>query len=484
MMAACVLSPTVGAAEVATTKIRSVLCPLLRRRAAKKVETLMEEQKQWFPTLDLYNAVLELQDQLRGVDLGAGYDFWAKKAGNCSLVSKVLFVLHARKVILQRIGEPSAAGSAALPGEATLAGVEPNWLRFWEKDISKMSDDELDEALGDLQEERYYYRKSARRGELTDACRRENLRMELWGVAARHENTKRHLARRPRELAAAKICHAIFGFYLRRLRKQAVRFMGTRLSDSQLAAEEIHTTRVLLAGDSQQELIDAVYTLAARKIMKERDVPRATSAEGLVHLCVWTRDGLLRGPMWEEDAMWYLVNTNEVPLTLDLRADYRELRGTTDMSMAEATRFFFYYEWDQAHEWFYEEQARSVALALPVRVWREIRGTMRAAVCHPCALSLAVATRGLGLGLTLNLQNGTLNCATELPLARAQQLFFPREELQDEAAPAYWVEEKEHGHQPAEESADSSGCPGCREDQPNQLAHMEPGGCLYTEEDY
>jgi hypothetical protein len=24
-------------------------------------------------------------------------------------------------------------------------------------------------------------------------------------------------------------------------------------------------------------------------------------------------------------------------------------------------------------------------------------------------------------------------------------------------------------------------CQGCREDQPNQLAHMEPGGCLYEE---
>jgi hypothetical protein len=26
------------------------------------------------------------------------------------------------------------------------------------------------------------------------------------------------------------------------------------------------------------------------------------------------------------------------------------------------------------------------------------------------------------------------------------------------------------------------GCTGCVEGQPNQLAHMEPGGCLYTEE--
>ncbi|ARF09944.1 hypothetical protein Indivirus_6_10 [Indivirus ILV1] len=27
-----------------------------------------------------------------------------------------------------------------------------------------------------------------------------------------------------------------------------------------------------------------------------------------------------------------------------------------------------------------------------------------------------------------------------------------------------------------------SSCIGCREDQPNQLAHMEPGGCLYNDE--
>ena len=25
-------------------------------------------------------------------------------------------------------------------------------------------------------------------------------------------------------------------------------------------------------------------------------------------------------------------------------------------------------------------------------------------------------------------------------------------------------------------------CSGCRDNQPNQLAHMDPGGCLYTEE--
>jgi hypothetical protein len=27
-----------------------------------------------------------------------------------------------------------------------------------------------------------------------------------------------------------------------------------------------------------------------------------------------------------------------------------------------------------------------------------------------------------------------------------------------------------------------STCVGCRESQPNQLAHMEPGGCLHVEE--
>lgn len=58
--------------------------------------------------------------------------------------------------------------------------------------VKMMTDYDLDSALDDLQEERYYYRKSLRRGEVTDADRKSNLRMELWGMAARHENSKRY----------------------------------------------------------------------------------------------------------------------------------------------------------------------------------------------------------------------------------------------------------------------------------------------------
>lgn len=477
-MAACAASPLERMAPVANTKIRGVLCPLLRRRAAKKVEALLEEQKGWFPTLDLYNAVLELQDELRGKPVPAGYDltFWAKKAGNCSALSKALFVAEARKIILARIG------GGPMPGEADCAGVEKDWLRFYERSISEMTEKEMDDAFDSFQDERYYFRKSCRRGEMDDAGRRENLRMELWGVAARHENTMRIYQRQRRESAAKRICHAIYGRYLRNLRKQAVRFMGTRLSDSQLAAEEIHTTSVLLAGESPYALVDAVYTLAARKIMKERDLPRATSTEGLVYLCIQAPNGVLEGPMWEHDAMWYATQTNEATLTLDLRKGHRELRGTTGLCYEEAKRFFFYYFWDQAHEWFYEEQARTVDLVAPVSVWRDIRGTMHGILGRDVALRLAVETRGRGLGICVNLCSGQMSCAAELPLAEAQQLFFPRkQELGDEETPAYWVEEQK-GAAPQE---DPAGCWGCREDQPNQLAHMEPGGCLYQDyEDY
>jgi hypothetical protein len=413
--------------------LRGILPSLLRRRAAKKVEALLEKQKQWFPTLDLYNAVLELQDEIRGVR--TGYDFWAKKAGDCSTVSKALFVLEARKVILQRIG------GGPMPGEADRADVEKGWLRFYERTISKMSDKEFSDAFEEFQDERYYYRKACRRGEADDADRRENLRMELWGVAARHEGSKRHA----REFAARRICHAIYGFYLRNLRKQAKQLMGTRLSDRQLAAEEIHTSRVLLAGNSPNELVDALFTLAARRILKERDVPRATSTEGLVYLRIQTRNGVLEGPMWEEDAMWYATQTSAVPLTLDLRPGHRELRGTTDMCYNEARSFFLYYEWDQAHGWYYAEMARIAEFSAPVTVWRSIRGTMRGVLRDlDAALRLAVETRGrgLGLGLVLGARSNKMSCASELPLEEAQRLFFPRNyESSEEIVSDYWVEE-------------------------------------------
>jgi hypothetical protein len=327
-----------------------------------------------------------------------------------------------------------------------VAGVERNWLRFWERSIAEMTEEEeMDEAFDSFQDERYYFRKSCRRGEMDDAGRRENLRMELWGVAARHINGKRIDARNRRASAAAKICDAIYSRYLRNLRKQAVQLMGTHLSASQLAAEEIHTTRVLLAGESPSPVVDAVYVLAARKIMKERELRRATSTEGLVQLRIKTSKGVLRGPMWEKDAFWYATQASSATLTLDLRKGHRELRGTTTMSYSEARAFFFYYEWDQAHKWFYEEQARTVDLVAPVTVWRDIRGVMRGVIHdRDAALRLAVETRQKGLGLTLFLGSAfnIMRTTAELPVAEAQQLFFPRKEpLQDEQEPPYWVME-------------------------------------------
>jgi hypothetical protein len=284
--------------------------------AAKRVEAFLEQQKDWFPVLDLYSAVLELQDQLRGELMPAGYDFWAKKAvGNCSALSKILFVREARKVILQKIG------GGPMPGEADMPDLDPDCLRFWERSITAMSDEELNDAFDEFQEERYYFRKSCRRGEMDDAGRRENLRMELWGVAARHINGKRFF---------------------------------------------------------KAEMLEKVQ----------------------------------------------------------------------------------------------EEKPSVVEVSVPVSVWRDINGTMGGVYRSPeAALQLAVRSAALGLGISLNLRSGQMTCATEMPLYKAQQLFFPRtHELEDEERADYWVDEHE-----------VPCCPGCRDSQPNQLAHMDPGGCLYTD---
>jgi hypothetical protein len=292
--------------------------------AAKKVETFLEEQKDWFPVLDLYHAVLELQDQLRGEPMPPGYDFWAKKAvGNCSALSKILFVREARKVILQKIG------GGPMPGEADMPDPDPDWLRFWERSISEMSGEELNDAFDSFQDERYYYRKACRRGEMDDAGRRENLRMELWGVAARHINGKRF-------------------------------FQAEKVS----------------------EMLEKVQ----------------------------------------------------------------------------------------------EEKLSGVEVSVPVSVWRDINGTMGGFYRSPeAALQLVVRSAALGLGISLNLRSGQMTCATEMPLYKAQQLFFPRtHELEDEETTDYWVDEHE--------APQPNCCPGCRDSQANQLAHMDPGGCLYTED--
>jgi hypothetical protein len=420
--------------------IESLLYKLLRRVKAKKVQTFLEDHKKWFPTLDLYDAVIQLEDQLHEEDLPPGYDFWAKEAGDASRLGKALFILEARKVIRERLGQPSGP----LPGEGDRCGVAPPHLACYERNVKTMSDDILDGGLQELQEERYYFRRDCRRGEATDFDRRDNLWMELWGVAARHEGGKRDHREQPKKEAAARICHAMYGFYLRSLRKDAMRFMGSRFSDNQLAAEEIHSTQVIQAGQSPNEVVDAIFLMATRKIMKQRELPRATSTEGLVHLRIETPQGVLRGPMWEEDAMWYVLYTSSAvaTLTLDLRKGYRELRGTTSMSYSEAKNYFFFYFWNEAHEWYYEEMKKTVQLEIPVTVWRDLKGTMWGNRPKGWTLNLAVATRDKGLGLTLDLTQGLMRCAAELPLAKAQQLFFPRQELHDEGRPSYWVEEQ------------------------------------------
>lgn len=348
-----------------------------RDMAAKKVEDFLEQQKQWFPVLDLYHAVLELQDQLRGEPVPAGYDFWAKKVlGNCSALSKILFVLHARKVILQKIG------GGPMPGEADMPDLDPDWLRFWERSITEMSDEELNDAFDEFQEERYYFRKSCRRGEMDDAGRRENLRMELWGVAARHINGKRAW----RKEKAERIARFLFPRVMRK------RF---------LKSETPKSTQELL------DLRDEIFC----------DLGQGTMFPWAAAIC--------------------------------LRVVLAELRTRGAAG-----------------------KPNGVDVSVPVAVWRDINGIMGGFYRNPeAALQFAVRTARQGLGISLNLRSGKMTCATEMLLCEAQQLFFPRtHELEDEERADYWVDEHE-----------VPCCPGCRDSQANQLAHMDPGGCLYTD---
>ena len=323
----------------AVDTLRSVLPSLLRRRAAKKVEALLEEQKQWFPTLDLYNAVLELQDQLRGE--AAGYDFWAKKAGQCSATSKALFVQEAVKVIRQRIGERLLPGTADV--EVDEPDWDPCWLRFWERSISKMSDEELDSALDELQEERYYFRKSARRGELTEGCRRANLRMELWGVAARHENTKRHIRKQKAERIAQFL-------YPRVLRK---RFQKV---------ERLKTTQQLLEGRDtllyalEEEYLPWASAICLRVVLAELRARgaerRAASVEVSVPVTVWrgisgTMGGFFNTP---DAALRFAVYTSPLGLGLCLNVRSGQMTCAKEMPLEEAQRLFFPREDDERSE--------------------------------------------------------------------------------------------------------------------------------------
>jgi hypothetical protein len=316
----------------------ALLCPLLRRRAAKKVEELLEEQKKWFPTLDLYNAVLELQDQLRGER--TGYDFWAKKAGNCSALSKALFVAEARKVILQRIGD----SSGPLPGEATLAGVERNWLRFYERSITEMTDEEMNEAFDEFQDERYYFRKSCRRGEADDADRRENLRMELWGVAARHINTKRHI----RKQKAERIARFLFPRVLRR------RFLKSELPKT---TQELLDLRDQIFWELEEgTMAPWASAICLRVVLAELRARGAESAPSCVELSVpvtvWrgisgTMGGIFHNPA---GALRFAVHSSALGLgiCLDLRSG--QMTCAKEMPLEEAQRLFFPRDYQRSEE--------------------------------------------------------------------------------------------------------------------------------------
>lgn len=153
-------------------------------------------------------------------------------------------------------------------------------------------------------------------------------------------------------------------------------------------------------------------------------------------------------------------------------------------------------------------------------------GTFSCAYTPDYALRFAALTRGRGLGLTLVLTptGGTLRSATPLLLGSAEQLFIwtpehllqkqhwdfaerstaqlceALDEFQQEndyfqkranrgTLPPEWAESwgrmKEWGEAARAELIRRDPpprCWGCAEDQPNQLAHMEPGGCCYVEE--
>lgn len=163
-------------------------------------------------------------------------------------------------------------------------------------------------------------------------------------------------------------------------------------------------------------------------------------------------------------------------------------------------------------------------------------GTLTVVMSPDQALRFAVLTRSRGLGLTLNLSAGEMRISKEMTLGGAEQLltrtpdrllplqkpwdFAQLSDSEISADLADMQEERYYFHKHAirgtmtpalaadrermeswgaaardelaartqEQEArtfgpGSSSCWGCREDQPNQLAHMEPGGCCYVEEE-
>lgn len=99
------------------------------------------------------------------------------------------------------LGLNLSAGTLRSTKELTLGGAEQLFLctdeirlvkqEPW--DFAEVSNRELDAALADMQEERYYFHKHAIRGTLTPELAADRERMESWGAAARAEYTRRGL---------------------------------------------------------------------------------------------------------------------------------------------------------------------------------------------------------------------------------------------------------------------------------------------------
>jgi hypothetical protein len=163
-------------------------------------------------------------------------------------------------------------------------------------------------------------------------------------------------------------------------------------------------------------------------------------------------------------------------------------------------------------------------------------GTLTVVMYPEAALRFAVLTRHRGLGLTLNVAADEMRISKKMTLGGAEWLlrftpehllplqkpwdfaemssreldvelesmederyYFHKHSIRGTLTPEMAEDQRameEWGKAACEEYARRAaegyplapprahaGCVGCTEDQPNQLAHMEPGGCLYQEEE-
>jgi hypothetical protein len=244
------------------------------------------------------------------------------------VLSKALFIQEARKVILQRIS------GGPMPGEATIAGVEEGWLRFWERSISEMTGEEMDEAFDSFQDERYYFRKSCRRGEMDDAGRRENLRMELWGVAARHISGKRIW----RKEKAERIARFLFPRVLHR------RFQKSEQTKS---TQELLERRDAIFCALEEDYLPWASAICLRVVLAELrargEEGRAASVEVSVPVRIWrgisgTMGGFFKTPY---AALRFAVQTSPLGLGICLNLRSGQVTCATEMALEEAQRLFF-----------------------------------------------------------------------------------------------------------------------------------------------